>query len=809
MNVRIALLGGCWFLAACDGKDVTTPGTESDADTDTDADTDADTDTDTDTDTEVVVDWTVGPALPACTATEEGGTLVALSGVVLGSGGPVGGHVVYDRATGEIVCAGDSCDVAGATVVCTEGVIGPALIDAHDHTQYNVLAPWQHSDLYENRYDWQRDGRYWDYREAYDAMESANACEIVKWAELRQIAGGATSVVGSTDGSCVDVLARNLDETEASGLSGYELRYSSSRVEYLDGGDASSRLAALDSGATEAYLDHVAEGVSGTVSAEIDQMTSLGLVGPGNVYVHATDATVEQLAQMAIDGTGIIWSPRSNLDLYAETTLADVAMRLGVPVVIGPDWTWSGSNRTSQELSCSWDYLRSRNATTTDAELYDMVTVDASVLLGLQGRLGVLDEGAQADLAVYAFSDEPYRAVIESSYEDVRLVIIGGQAKYGVPALVSGLEEDPAWCETVTACAADRTLCVQEAASGDDAATYADLEDILASALAATSMPSGLEYAGELYPLWACEEERDSCDLGAPTADDTDGDGVDDDDDLCLHAWDPRQTDHDGDGRGDACDPCPLSGESTCAHDPADIDDDGEPNGQDGCPFLADPGNPDDDGDGTPDACDLCPGVSNPGGGGCPIPIEDLRDASSAQHPPEGAAVTVSDVVVTGMGSSGFFVQDPAATEFGGLFVFGDTSPSVGQLVTVGGTYEEFFGLTQLTDVTVSIQGAGALPAAIAVSACDVGTGGPDAERLESMLVEVSGVTVTDTNPDAPSDFDEFEVEGCLRVDDFLCPSCWADQPADGTDYASLTGPLYYSFSNPKLVPRETSDLVP
>ena len=43
-----------------------------------------------------------------------------------------------------------------------------------------------------------------------------------------------------------------------------------------------------------------------------------------------------------------------------------------------------------------------------------------------------------------------------------------------------------------------------------------------------------------------------------------------------------------------------------------------------------------------------------------------------------------------------------------------------------------------------------------------------------------------DTNPDAPSDYDEFEVEGRLRVDDKLCPSCWADQPANGAAYAAI-----------------------
>lgn len=115
--------------------------------------------------------WTEGPALPDCTPTTESSDKVALSGVVLTPGGPVAGHVVYDRGTGGIECAGEACDTAGASVVCTEGVISAGLIDAHNHLQYNVIPPWQHDALFEDRYDWRSDDAYWDYREAYDDIE--------------------------------------------------------------------------------------------------------------------------------------------------------------------------------------------------------------------------------------------------------------------------------------------------------------------------------------------------------------------------------------------------------------------------------------------------------------------------------------------------------------------------------------------------------------------------------------------------------------------------------------------------------------
>ncbi len=73
---------------------------------------------------------------------------------------------------------------------------------------------------------------------------------------------------------------------------------------------------------------------------------------------------------------------------------------------------------------------------------------------------------------------------------------------------------------------------------------------------------------------------------------DVDNDGVPDGVDTCPTVASPVQTDHDGDGLGDPCDP--------------DDDDDGVGDGADVCPFVPDPAGLDGDGDGLGDACDNC-----------------------------------------------------------------------------------------------------------------------------------------------------------------------------------------------------------
>ncbi len=762
--------------------------------------------------------WTAGPDLPDCTPQTGSGDRVALSGVLLTPDGPEAGVVIFSRSSGRIECVGH-CDPTEADVLCTEGVISPGLINAHDHMQYNVLAPWQHDGLYTDRYDWQADGDYYDYRDAYDGIDDAYRCEIGKWAELRMLVSGSTAAIGSSGDACIEVLARNLDEGEgAHGIDGYDLSYSSGNVTGNDSGDASYFNSELASGDLGVVINHVAEGVDGSVRAEIDHMVSIGMSGPGYVYVHATDATTAQLAEMAVSGTGIVWSPRSNLDLYAATTEADVAMRLGVEVALGPDWTWSGSANPVREMACAADYLSSRNAGIDDVTLWEMTTTQPARMIALDGVLGGLMEGAFADIAVYSWSQQPYRAVIESAPEDVRLVTVSGAALYGVSELVTPLAAEPQWCETVSPCGGDdRLICVQSAESGDDAQTYAELESTLTAALAAESMPDELDYANDLFGLWVCEESRASCDVSTPTDDDSDGDGIADEDDGCPGAYDPLQADHDGDGEGDACDACPLAADVTdCVYDPDDIDGDTFENDVDVCPWLYDD-QADSDGDGHGDVCDDCPDDANPGDASCPavaLSISAVRDPSHADHPAEGTVVTVEGVVIGVRDGYGFFIQDPDATEYAGIYVYdqGDYTVSRGERVSVEGTYAEYNGLSEIDAPTaLTVLSTEAEPAPVSLyssEVCTIGTGGEDAERYESMLVEVNDLIVSNDNPDGPdSDYNEFEVQGCLRIDDLLCESCWSDQPAKGDEIDAITGPLVYTYSNSKVVPREEADI--
>ena len=808
----------------------TDTGTTDTADTSTTEDTSSTEDTGTeDTGTVVPIPeefWTEGPELPACTPQTGTASTYALSGIVLLPSGAVAGHVVYDSETGMITCAGEECDTTDAHVVCTEGIISPGLIDGHNHMQYNVLAPWQHDELFDNRYEWRSAGGYWDYREAYDGIEGQYSCEIGKWAELRTLVGGGTTVVGSSGGACIAGIVRNLDEDPiAHGIFDYKLKYSASTVTTYDESDSSYFNGKLETGDLDAVMNHVAEGVGGSVSGEIDHMFNIGMAGPGQVFVHATDATTPQLARMAVEGTSILWSPRSNLDLYMGTTQADIALRLGIPVALGPDWTWSGSANPARELTCAMQYLNSRKAPINDKKLWEMATTDAARLVGLDGVLGLLHENTLADLVVYSYDAHPYKPIMEADPRDVKLSIVAGRSLYGTPSLMEATAiTAPEYCEEVSACGETRQFCVKDFQNTD---TYADLKLTLETALSQESMPEELAYAKELFGLFMCEETRASCDISHPTAEDVDGDGVLDADDNCLESYNPLQNDYDNDGKGDACDLCVLNpSQEICTPDPVDIEGDGFPNESDNCPWFYNPDQTDTDGDGKGDECDTCPEVANVGDAGCPFTIDVLRNKNHPDYPGDGAFVILDGLVVTGnrrdsanaSDNEGFFVQDPTRTEYGAIFVYTSSGPiySVGDEVHIEGQYTEYYDLSEIVDATVSVtQVAVGTPDPIVVSnPCDIATNGSLAESLESMLVRVENVSVSNSNPDDPGNYNEFEVGGCLRVDDLLVASpadsngdtYWATQPSVGTTYSSIQGILTYSYGNFKILPRSQAD---
>ena len=763
------------------------------------------------------------PAAGVCEVTTPGTQGLRLVGTVLAPQKLYRGGEVTVDASGNITCVACDCSASAAnatTVTCANGVISPGLINAHDHITYAHNAPVNGSERYAHRHEW-RTGANSKPEIKY---KSGAPKDAVLGAELRFLLGGVTSAIsaGGQKG-----LLRNLDTSNKEGLPAqtvdsdtFPLNDASGTMRDSGCNYGSKPTTAADIVGLDGYSPHISEGISQAARNEMTCTTAgnLDVVEPQTAIVHAVAVSPKEIAEIAAESAWVVWSPRSNVSLYGNTAPITNLAAQGVGIALGTDWLLSGSLNLSRELSCA-DYLNKTHFDSyfSDYRLWEMVTTNGALAAGIERGLGSLKPGYVADIAIFdGTTNKDHRAVIAAEAKDVALVMRGGKVLYGDSALISAPELGAAACEALDVCGAQKKVCAQ-ADTGVALSTIKSVAEGFAPLFTCGSPPP-------IEPT--CIPSRPAEYTGVPSATDADGDGIDDGTDNCPKVFNPvrpmdqgKQGDEDGDNKGDACDPCPQDATDACTpKDFADIDGDGWSNGVDNCPDKHNGMQLDKDQDGKGDACDTC-AEKNPAFTACALPIEAIRNPSHPNHPAIGSTVTLSGVYVTAVrplsgGSRGFYVQDTSLKPFSGIFIFTKgTSPSVsvGNEVTVTGTYEEFFDFSELSSPTITVTNPGTtLPfGPIAISnPADIATGGSMAEGYESMLLSVSNVKVTVMNPDAPQDFDEFAVTGNLRIDDEIYEAMDNTYAVD-TPFSKITGVLTYSFKEFKLLPRSAAELAP
>jgi len=540
-------------------------------------------------------------AFPSCAPVTGDPGLLRLRGTVwTGDALIPDGEVFVSAATGRILCVGNDCsgtpDAAKASVVCTGGIIAPGLINPHDHGTFNHLPRWKHTKLFSNRYQWQADDDYKAFKlstsykyqpEGSDTVKAIGTsyqarCETMKWTELRALVAGTTAIQGTSGTTCINGWVRDLDTSaKAAGLADYAIGTQVMKLSGADKADLKSWLTGLQASTLSGVVLHVGEGIDDLSRKEWYDVVSMGLAQPHVSLIHATGLGGVELADAQSHGIALIWSPQSNLDLYGDTTRIPTAVRLGMTVAIGPDWTPSGSMSELEELKCAKQLSDKRwGGLLTDEMLVRMATTDAAQAVGAGDLLGRLSTGYMADIAVFSGDrGHPLGAIVAARPERVRLVLIGGKPLYGDEDLMTVLA--PATCEPMDVCGAAKRVCMVDAAlsggyKGEQ--TVADVRGVLEKVLADTlklvkdspNPPTGFEYTYELWPLFKCGAEADAlihCDVSGgaavePSPTDLDGDGKANDADNCPNVFNPDQGDLDKDTKGDGCDVCPLS-EST------------------------------------------------------------------------------------------------------------------------------------------------------------------------------------------------------------------------------------------------------
>ena len=371
-------------------------------------------------------------------------------------------------------------DTRGARTVSAgpRGLIFPGLIDLHDHPPFDVLPMWpaptshrQSSvgrptgrEPYDFRYEWTlasppEEARLVANPRSLGEPDTLDLeSEMLVHAEARAALGGTTAIQGEPDDPANGLIVRDVDATN------FGRAKIASRVPSVDSGfgDSPELAAAMANGRVDAWLVHLAEGVRDGDRAPGDLVSSrhefatiaaLHVLTSATVILHGVALERKDFATMHSVGAKLVWSPLSNLLLYGRTANVYDALAEGVLVSLGTDWSPTGSRTLLDELKVADVALRDKKVLGTfrrtvpslareqalDRLLVDMVTRNPAETLRWP-EVGSIEPGKHADLLVLRrpaqsptghLPASPYRALIDATERDVRLVLVDGRPVAG------------------------------------------------------------------------------------------------------------------------------------------------------------------------------------------------------------------------------------------------------------------------------------------------------------------------------------------------------------------------------------------
>ena len=328
--------------------------------------------------------------------------------------------------------------------VTAGGVIYPGLIDLHNHLMYNSLPLWtepSRTTPWTSHNQWGRAPSYSGTISAPARLLGAAAGRaLLRYAETRAIVGGTTSIQGNPRGAVPpdNDLIRNVD-SEKLGTHDDFIRVSTL---VADNAEALAPYAeAVRQG--RGFIAHTAEGSDPKLRKEFQLLGEVGVVKPQLVAIHGGALNATDFNLLRDGNSSLVWSPFSNYWLYGATADISAAKAEGVRLCIGSDWGPSGTRNVLWELKVAdlWNKAQPTKVF-TDEDLVRMVTANpGEALSGLWPHpVGRIERGALADLIVVSRKhDDVHRNLIEATEAHLRLVVVGGRARYGVRSLMSTL----------------------------------------------------------------------------------------------------------------------------------------------------------------------------------------------------------------------------------------------------------------------------------------------------------------------------------------------------------------------------------
>ena len=366
----------------------------------------------------------------------------ALRGLVMTPDGPRTNWTVHVRD--DVIVAVTNAAIPGVANVDTGGIIYPGLFDVHNHPAYNSFPTLMFNNFpYGHRDEWgEDDAEYDDWKTKRNALRTAakdsTTDSITKYGEILELMAGCVAIQGQSNADSEhthpDVLLFNVEQFPARTWA--DIFPWTSAVS-----ERTNLLAKIAGGTVNATMIHLCEGTDTVARAQFATWRDWGMLNETVAIIHGAALQAADFAQMAAVGAKLIWSPMSNMKLYAGTANVKAAKDAGVLIAISPDWTPSGCYNILEELGYAWQLNTTifSNAFTA-REMADMVTINGAKAAGLDHRYGKIAVGYNAGLCVIeGDAADPYMSLIRARPPQVLLTVVDGTPRYGEPALLSAL----------------------------------------------------------------------------------------------------------------------------------------------------------------------------------------------------------------------------------------------------------------------------------------------------------------------------------------------------------------------------------
>ena len=382
------------------------------------------------------------------------GNLVTPDGVIAGGWLDIaGGRILHVER--------EKPEIPDALVLETDDLVFPGFVDLHNHPSFNVFPRWTPPHKFPNRYAWRDWHVYQEQLESKGRALSADPatfCDVDEYVEVKALIGGATSMIGLGSNNpahptpdCIRGLVRNLDHY--TGFYGPEVDHEriANSIGILprdmNAQTAAQYARAIRDGQLDLLAIHIAEGLSTDAEStqELDLLEARGLLTAHTALIHSVGLSPSQMERVHRAGASIVWSPRSNFELYGATANVDAAFREGVTISIAPDWSPTGSDNMWEEIQyASRVSTEQLSGLFSARQLVEMASSVPARVARIDDKVGVIAPGMMADLFLVRNevkrTASPYDAVISEKIAAIDLVMIGGVPVYGEPGMLHALK---------------------------------------------------------------------------------------------------------------------------------------------------------------------------------------------------------------------------------------------------------------------------------------------------------------------------------------------------------------------------------